>query len=831
MNAGRPRFWLDAPQLPPDLAVEAWAAEDALGRPGEMELLCLSADPMLDPAAMLGCPLALVGSGADDVPWRRRGHVLQARAEDGDGGLFRYRLRVGGWLALLEHGLHSRLWLQRSLEEILCDVFRPYGDLARWRMATPTDAGDDRPEVVVQYRERDLDFVLRLLAAHGRVLRTDPASDTVWVLADTTDEAQCAQDESSARFGALPRRRPGPVGGDEAVTAVSRTTRLPPRGLVTAAVDPSAARVLGAALDTGGALPLSRWMAGDSEFRDADAAQRQLGRILDAARAQQRRWQGRSTVRSLAPGRWLRLDGDDTLPSLLVARVRQAGVNDRLRDGPQCWPLESPWLDGPLREAAWAGGYANAFDAVDRAQPWRPASSPAPQVPGLLHGEVVGRDGDPPGALAADAAGRLRVRLDFQAPGVCSDDAWTGTATGWLRVVQPWGGAGVAAQWLPRVGQRVLVGFLDGDARQAVVLAGVHDGVGEGGLPPTPGGRAAAVQPAPPAGEDHRPAGQGNLVAGAHAPPWHGGSPAALEAGGQANAAAMTGWCSRELGGDGGNQLVFDDSAGALRVQLASSHAGSQLNLGALVHQAGNRRGSARGRGFELRTDGAGALRAAQGLLLSACLAPPPAPAADNAAGHASAQALLRLANTLARAAAQHRAAAPGAVEPAGGAGLRPACDALHTEPGAEAPAVIAAHAPGGVVMTAAAQVEAAGGTLTQAAGRDLALACGAAATVHAGRRIAVVAAATAGGGAEGLEVAAAGRFELQAAQGDAALEARDAVLLQSASAGVELQAARRLVLAVEGGAGIVLDGSGLRLVCPGTLTVEASERRFVGPR
>lgn len=828
MNAGLPRFWLDAPQLPPDLAVEAWAADDALGRPGEMELLCLSADPGLDPAAMLGRPLALVGSGTHGVPWRRCGHVVQARAEDGDGGLFRYRLQVGGWLALLAHGLHSRLWLQRSLEEILSDVFRPYADLARWRMATPADV-DDRPDVVVQYRERDLDFVLRLLAAHGRVLRTDPASDTVWVLADTTDEAQCAQDESSARLGALPRRRPGPVSGDEAVTALSRTTRLPPRGLVTAAVDPSAARVLGAALATGGALPPSRWMAGESEFRDADAAQRQLGRVLDAARAQQRRWQGRSAVRSLAPGRWLRLDGDDTLPPLLVTRVRQAGVNDRLRDGPQRWPLEAPWLDGPLREAAWAGGYANAFDAVDRAQPWRPALAPSPQVPGLLHGEVVGRDGDPPGALAADAAGRLRVRLDFQAPGVGGDGAWTGAATGWLRVVQPWGGAGVAAQWLPRVGQRVVVGFLDGDARQAVVLAGVHDGIGEGGLPPTPGGRAAALQPAPPAGEDHRPAGQGNLVAGAHAPPWHGGSPAALEAGGQANAAAMTGWCSRELGGDGGNQLVFDDSDGALRVQLASSHAGTQLNLGALVHQAGNRRGSERGRGFELRTDGAGALRAAQGLLLSACLAPPCAPAADNAAGHASGQALLRLANTLARAATLHRAATPGAVEPAGGNQLRAACDGLHAS--ADAPATIAAHAPGGLLITAASQVEAAGGTLTQAAGRDLALACGAGGTVHAGARIAVVAAATAGGGTEGLEVSAAGRFELRAEQGDAALEARDAVSLQSASAGVQLQAARRLMLAVDGGAGIVLDGSGLRLVCPGTLTVEASERRFVGPR
>lgn len=829
-----PRFWLDAPQLPAGLEVEAWAADDALGRPGEMELLCLASDPGLDPAAMLGRPLALVGTGLDGPPWRRCGHVVQAHAEDGDGGLFHYRLRACGWLALLEHGLHSRLWLQRSLGEILADVFRPYRALARWQMSGGTESDDTRADVVVQYRERDLDFVLRLLATQGRVLRLDAATDTVHLLTDTTDEAQCPQDTRSARCGALPQRRPGPLCGDEAVTALSRTTRLPPRGLVTAAADPLAARVLGAALATGGPLPPSRWMAGEAEFHDGDAAQRRLVLAFEAARARQRCWQGRSTVRSLAPGTWMRLDGGEALPPLLVTRVRQAGINDRLRADPLAWPLEAPWLDAPLREAAWAGGYANAFDAVERARPWRPAVPPSPRVPGLLQAEVVGRDGDPPGALAADAHGRLRVRLDFQVAGVSADATWTGAATGWLRVVQPWGGAGVAAQWLPRVGQRVVVGFLDGDAQRPVVLAGVHDGIGEGGVPPTPGGRAAAPQPKPPAGEDHRAAGQGNLVAGAHAPPWHGGSPAPLDAGGQANAAAMTGWCSRELGGEGGNQLVFDDSDGALRVQLASSQAGTQLNLGSLVHQAGNRRGSLRGRGFELRTDAAGALRAAHGLLLSACLAPPSAAAADNAAGGASARALLRLAQTLAQAASAHRAAALGVQEPAGGRGLQPACEALQPGAGGEHAAVIAAYAPGGVTATAASQVEVAAGTLTQAAGRDLALACAAAGGVQAHGRIAVVAGATAGGaddGASGLEVSAAGGFELRAEAGDAALESRDALVLQSESAGVELRAARRLVLAVEGGAGIVLEGGAMRLECPGTLRIEASERRFVGPR
>lgn len=52
-------------------------------------------------------------------------------------------------------------------------------------------------------------------------------------------------------------------------------------------------------------------------------------------------------------------------------------------------------------------------------------------------------------------------------------------------------------------------------------------------------------------------------------------------------------------------------------LQLASSHAVSQLNLGNLVHPRKGQEGKPRGAGFELRTDQFGALRAGQGLLLS----------------------------------------------------------------------------------------------------------------------------------------------------------------------------------------------------------------------
>lgn len=66
---------------------------------------------------------------------------------------------------------------------------------------------------------------------------------------------------------------------------------------------------------------------------------------------------------------------------------------------------------------------------------------------------------------------------------------------------------------------------------------------------------------------------------------------------------------SKEFGGSGHNQLVFDDSDKQLRVQLTITQAHTRFTLGHLIHQADNYRGSFRGEGFERRTDAYGARR------------------------------------------------------------------------------------------------------------------------------------------------------------------------------------------------------------------------------
>ncbi|MGE0110898.1 type VI secretion system Vgr family protein [Aquabacterium sp.] len=102
------------------------------------------------------------------------------------------------------------------------------------------------------------------------------------------------------------------------------------------------------------------------------------------------------------------------------------------------------------------------------------------------------------------------------------------------------------------------------------------------------------------------------------------------------------------------------DTPNQLRTQLHSTHHQTWLQMGHLLHQADNHRGSFRGLGFELRTDGWGGLRAARGVMLSTFglnngLGQTAEPAGDNAPGMALAKQAQQLSQTFHQAATTHQ--------------------------------------------------------------------------------------------------------------------------------------------------------------------------------
>ena len=100
--------------------------------------------------------------------------------------------------------------------------------------------------------------------------------------------------------------------------------------------------------------------------------------------------------------------------------------------------------------------------------PYRPAiATPKPEVVGVQSATVVGPKGQ---EIHTDEFGRVRVQFPWDREG--KSDEYSSC---WIRVSQGWAGTGYGMIVLPRVGQEVLVGFLQGDPDQPIVVGRVFN--------------------------------------------------------------------------------------------------------------------------------------------------------------------------------------------------------------------------------------------------------------------------------------------------------------------------------------------------------------------
>jgi len=108
--------------------------------------------------------------------------------------------------------------------------------------------------------------------------------------------------------------------------------------------------------------------------------------------------------------------------------------------------------------------------AVFAAEPWRPARvTPRPVVAGVQSATVVGPAGQ---EIHVDEFGRVRVEFPWD-----RESRGDENSSSWIRVSQGWAGTGYGVLVLPRIGQEVLVGFLEGNPDQPVVVGRVFNAV------------------------------------------------------------------------------------------------------------------------------------------------------------------------------------------------------------------------------------------------------------------------------------------------------------------------------------------------------------------
>ncbi|ERU35676.1 hypothetical protein Q030_06093 [Pseudomonas aeruginosa BWHPSA017] len=402
---------------------------------------------------------------------------------------------------------------------------------------------------------------------------------------------------------------------------------------------------------------------------------------------------------------------------------------------------------------------------------WRPAPLPRPRIDGPQIATVVGPAGE---EIHCDEWGRVKVQFPWDREGRHDE-----FSTCWIRVAQNWAGADWGHMAIPRIGQEVIVDYLDGDCDQPIVT-----------------GRTYRATNRPPyALPDHK---------------------------------ILSTIKSKEYKGSRANELRIDDTTAQISAALMSDHGASALHLGYLTHPRPEG-GKPRGEGFELRTDEHGAVRAAKGLLLST------EEQLRAGAGHLDRgvvvqvlEAALELARELGDYAGEHQGvghdAAPqqtlqeavrdlghGANDESGKSnGGKPAI-AL------SGPAGIAAATPTSLTLAAGEHVD-------SVARQNQQVTAGQKVVINAGSDIGLFAQ-----GGELRQITHQGPMLLQAQKNDIRLEAEQSVEVSASQQHVLVTAKEHITLMC-GGAYLTLKGGNIELGMPGNFVVKAAKHSHVGP-
>jgi len=427
---------------------------ETLSEPFRYEIELLSDDPKQDAKAILGQSLTVCLDLGDAGIRYFNGYVTEFSSRGSVGEFFLYGLALRPWLWLLSRTSNCRVFQNLTVPDIVKQLFRLHGFSD---FSESLSGAYDKREFVVQYRETDEHFVTRLLEEEGiYFFFQHEAGKHTLVLCDSP-----SAHDPTPFYEALPYFPPDQgrkeqldhVDGWEIMHEVESGSYVvkdfdfeKPKAplLSTKSVDPGHDQ---------GAFEMFDFPGGHTK----DPA----GEIKARTRLEELR------------ATWLRAHGQGTAPGLSVGSLftlSEFPIEEHNHD----YLVVS--LDATLRTHALESGDANPGDlyrcrfvAIDSNQQYRPPRlAVKPTVHGVQTAIVVGKAGE---EIWTDEYGRVKIKFHWDRYVPKEEE----NASCWVRVAQLWAGTGFGAIHIPRIGQEVLVEFLEGDPDRPVVVGRVYN--------------------------------------------------------------------------------------------------------------------------------------------------------------------------------------------------------------------------------------------------------------------------------------------------------------------------------------------------------------------
>ena len=439
-----------------NLVVQSMAGDEAIGMLFNYNLELLSQDFELHFDQVVGkqVTVALV------LPVDKRyfnGYITEFRYMGQTDRYARYQATIRPWFWFLTRTSDCRIFQEKKVPDIIKEIFQEHG------MSDVEDrlSGTYREwEYCVQYRETDFNFISRLMEQEGIYYYFEHFEDKhMLVLAD-----EVSTHNPFPQFETIPYHSPsGQVSiqeGDHLQTwAVTQSIQPETYAIRDFNFKNPRADLLFMHMQPGNHdFPIEYPEIYDypGEYAERPDGENYVEIRLQELRSQHERVSAGGPCRGMSAGCLFALTEyprEDQNKEYLVLSVSHQ-IND------------SSYISGGVGTSGEL--YHCEAEVMDSAIPYRQArSTPKPIVQGPQTAIVVGRDND---EIYTDEFGRVKVQFHWDRYGQRNENS-----SCWIRVSQLWAGAKWGAMHIPRIGQEVIVSFLEGDPDKPVITGRVYN--------------------------------------------------------------------------------------------------------------------------------------------------------------------------------------------------------------------------------------------------------------------------------------------------------------------------------------------------------------------
>lgn len=449
MADGQP-IRIKTPLAASDLVIRTLRSRDEIARPFRIDLELLSPHEDLAFDDVLGLDATVTLALPEGGERHFHGLISEFAQVGRRGDMAAYTMQMRPWLWFLTRTADCRIFQEMTVPDILKQLFREFG-LAEFRDAL---SGTYRTwEYLVQYRETDFNFISRLMEQEGiyYYVEHEDGKHTL-VLADAYGAHSPIAD-----YEEIPYFPPTDnANREEHISDWSRRRTVSSGAYALRAYDfrkPRANLESTHAIVQGHAQADYELYDYPGEYYEKTEGDEYVRARMEEAQSGFERTRAETDARGLFAGGLFSLKEyprkDQNKEYLVVAADCVAELGDYETSGGEF-------------------DFQCSFEALDSQIPFRAVRiTPKPVVKGPQTAIVTGPSGE---EIWTDEYGRVKVQFHWDRYGKNDENS-----SCWVRVAQVWAGTNWGAMYIPRIGQEVIVDFVEGDPDRPIITGRVYN--------------------------------------------------------------------------------------------------------------------------------------------------------------------------------------------------------------------------------------------------------------------------------------------------------------------------------------------------------------------